>query len=572
MENNKNQAELYREQRKERLAKAAAKSASKSPKAKKAKKIVTKVIAIVLAVVIGLGAIFATLNFFGVPQKAIKITVADQDYKISLAEYGYYYYSISMQYLQTALQYDSYGEGMGLQLTGYDYKKTPANQEYTEDHASKTGISLEDIGNPENPTWEDVFQHVAVMQLIQIKHYAKLAVENNIELTETETKTIDSTIENWEKEAKQNDYSLDRYLHTQIGKGMTEKLFRQMLTDDALANAYITKIQDDTLAAVTEEQINTRYESDKDAFDVVDVRAFVVNEKHVNVTNEATADEKKAEIKAYADKFLAAVTDEASFIAQAKAAILTADNKSEDDGDASTLISKATYASFEETSEELAKWIYDDARKVGDKTVVVDEDGNCHVVLIKALPYKDMTTSSSDVRHILIKFPDKTTDADGKEVALTTAQKNETKAKAQEILDEYLKNPTEENFIELTKKHTADVNEEGKPNNDGLYEKVSDNGQYVANFTNWAIDSTRKPGETGLVESDYGYHIMYYVKANEPTWYETVKNAIYSEELVKKTDDVVNPIVENTKYDSIFVTWETNEQNEKIALIIANNF
>ena len=160
MENNKNQAELYREQRKERLAKAAAKNASKSPKVRKAKKIVTKVIAIVLAVVIGLGAIFATLNFFGVPQKAIKISVADQDYKISLTEYGYYYYSISMQYLQTSLQYDSYGEGMGLQLTGYDYTKTPAKQEYTEDHVAKTGISLEDIGNPENPTWEDVFKYV----------------------------------------------------------------------------------------------------------------------------------------------------------------------------------------------------------------------------------------------------------------------------------------------------------------------------------------------------------------------------------------------------------------------------
>lgn len=572
MENNKNQAELYREQRKERLAKAAAKNASKSPKARKVKRIITKVIAIVLAVVIGLGAIFATLNFFGVPQKAIKISVADQDYKISLTEYGYYYYSISMQYLQTSLQYDSYGEGMGLQLTGYDYTKTPANQKYSDDYASMTGISLEDIGNPENPTWEDVFKYVAVMQLIQIKHYAKLAVENGIELTEEETKSIDSTIEDWRKTAKENDYSLDRYLHSQIGKGMNEKLFRQMLTDDALANAYVVKLQEDTLAAITDDQINTKYDSDKDAFDVVDVRTFTVTEKHVTVAKDATADEKKAAIKDYADKFLAAVTDEASFIAQAKAAILTADNKSTDDGDSSTNVAKAKYSSFESTSEELAKWVYDDARKVGDKTVVVDEDGNCHIVLVKALPYKDMTPSSHDVRHILVKFPETTKDADGKEVDLTTTQKNETKAKAQAILDEYLKNPTEENFIALTNKHTEDVDAAGKPNNDGLYTEVSDNGQYVENFTNWAIDSARKVGDTGLVETEYGYHIMYYVKPNTATWYETVKNAIHSEEVLKKTDDIVNPIVENTNYDTFFVNWETDAQNDKIALIIANNF
>jgi len=572
MENNKNQAELYREQRKERLAKAAAKNASKSPKVRKAKKIVTKVIAIVLAVVIGLGAIFATLNFFGVPQKAIKISVADQDYKISLTEYGYYYYSISMQYLQTSLQYDSYGEGMGLQLTGYDYTKTPAKQEYTEDHVAKTGISLEDIGNPENPTWEDVFKYVAVMQLIQIKHYAKLAVDNKIELTEEETKSIDTTIEDWRKSAKEKDYSLDRYLHSQIGKGMNEKLFREMLTNDALANAYIAKVQEDTLAAVTDDQINDRYNSDKDAFDVVDVRTFTVTEKHINVAKDATADEKKAAIKAYADKFLAAVTDEASFIAQAKVAILTADNKSKDDGDSSTNVAKATYASFESTSEELAKWVYDDARKVGDKTVAVDEDGNCHVVLIKALPYKDMTPSSHSVRHILIKFPEKTKDADGKEIALTDTQKKETKDKAQAVLDEYLKNPTEENFIELTNKHSADVDAAGKPNKGGLYDDVAENGNYVETFTDWSIDPARKAGDTGLVETTYGYHVMYYVKPNTATWYETVKNAIYSEEVLKLTDDVVNPIVKNTKYDSIFVTWETNEQNDKMALIIANNF
>ena len=572
MENNKNQAEFYREQRKERLAKAAAKNASKSPKLKKAKKIATKVIAVVLAVIIGLGAIFATLNFFGVPQKTIKISVADQDYKISLTEYGYYYYSVSMQYLQTSYQYEAYGDGMGLQLTGYDFKKTPANQKYSEDLASMTGISLEDLGNPENPTWEDVFKYVAVMQLIQIKHYAKLAVEAGIKLTEEETKSIDSTIEDWRKSAKENDYSLNRYLHAQIGKGMNEKLFREMLENDTLANAYVAKVQEECEAAVTDEQINSRYESEKDSFDVVDVRAFTITEKHVNVAKDATDDEKKAAIKDYADKFLAAVTDEASFIAQAKAAILTANNKSTDDGDSSTDVAKATYASFESTSEELAKWVYDDARQVGDKTVVADEDGNCHIVLIKALPYKDMAPSSHDVRHILIKFPETTKDADGKEVALTAAQKNETKAAAQKVLDEYLANPTEENFIALTKKHTGDVDKDGNPNNDGLYEEVSDNGQYVENFTNWAIDAARKPGDTGLVETTYGYHVMYYVEPNSATWYETVKNTIYSEEVLKKTNDIVDPIIKNTNYDSIFVNWETNEQNEKIAMIIANNF
>ena len=50
--NNKSQAELYREERKERLAKAAAKKAKKNPSLSRAKKILGKVIAVVLVVAI----------------------------------------------------------------------------------------------------------------------------------------------------------------------------------------------------------------------------------------------------------------------------------------------------------------------------------------------------------------------------------------------------------------------------------------------------------------------------------------------------------------------------------------
>ena len=85
MENNKTQAELYREERKERLAKAAAKK-SKNPMSVKAQKTAKKVIAIVLAVVIGLGAVIGVLNFFDIPQRTVKISIDGLEEKIYLAE------------------------------------------------------------------------------------------------------------------------------------------------------------------------------------------------------------------------------------------------------------------------------------------------------------------------------------------------------------------------------------------------------------------------------------------------------------------------------------------------------
>lgn len=581
MENNKNQAELYREERKARLAKAAAKKAKKSPAAQKTKKIVTKVIAIVLAVVIGLGAVYGVLNFFGAPQKMLKVTIADTEYKFSLAEYNYYYYNLVTNYQNTAYQYDTYyGKGSGLSYLGYDYTKTPNSQEYTDSFAAMTGITLEDLGNPENPTWADVFKYGAISNIISIKYLVAKAEEAGIKLTDTEKKSIDDEIASLKDTAAKGDYSVSRYLHVNVGKGMSEKLFRQMLEESALASLYTTDLQEKVLADITDDKINDRYNLNKDDFDIVTLRLYTIKSV-ADVASDATEAEKKeaqdkanATAKKEAEAFLAAVTDEASFIAQAKKAILTADNKSKTDPDASTLKEKTTFATLEATSEELAKWAYDDTRKVGDKTIVTDENGNCHIAFMKVLPAKDLSVSSNDVRHILVKFPEKNTDGsatetkdeDGKTVTnITDDTKKATKAEAQKILDEFLKTPTEENFIALTKKHTADVDKDGKPNNDGLYEGVSSSSSFVDSFKNWAIDASRKPGDTGIVESTYGYHIMYYVKANELVWYETVKNDIFATEVAAVTDDVILELTKNTDMNSAILNWATNQQNDLLA-------
>ena len=109
------------------------------------------------------------------------------------------------------------------------------------------------------------------------------------------------------------------------------------------------------------------------------------------------------------------------------------------------------------------------------------------------------------------------------------------------------------------------LDKDGKPNNDGLYEGVSSSSNFVDSFKNWAIDASRKPGDTGIVESTYGYHIMYYVKANELVWYETVKNDIFTTEVAAVTDDVILELTKNTDMNSAILNWATNQQNDLLA-------
>ncbi len=579
MENNKTQAEIYREERKERLAKAAAKQAKKSPKISKTKKVVGKVIAIALAVVIALGAVGGILNFFGVPQKVLKVSIGDTDYKFSVAEYNYYYYNVWYNYQNAAVQYESYyGEGMGVSLLGYDYTKSPGEQEYNDDMSAMTGVTIEDIGNPENPTWADVFDYAAVSQILRVKFGIAKAEEAGMVLTEEQEKEIDTAIDEARTNAEKNDYSLDRWFHTQIGKGLSEKVLRQIEEETALANAYYEKLQNDTLNAVTEDEINAEYKENRDFYDLISARIYTLVGAEVKVADDATAEEKKAaedkakaETKAKADAFLAAVTDEESFIKETKKAILSEDNDSDIDPDESTAATDIAYADLEAVSEELAKWAYDDARKVGDKTAIDNGDGSYTIILMTVLPHKDTSVSSSDVRHILVKFETEK-DEDGKEIELTTAQKAEYKAEAQKILDEYKKNPTVENFAELTKKYTDDVDSEGNPNSNGLYENVADDGQYVEAFTNWAVDSSRKPGDTGIVETEYGYHVMYYVEANGDAWYETVKNAIFTEKFAALTDDVMLGYMKDMNFDGATLNWANKNQSKFIDRIVMNNF
>ncbi len=584
--NNKTQAEIYRQERKERLAKAAAKSAKRSPKSIKTRKLVKKVVAIVLAVAIGIGAVAGVLNFFDVTEKTIKVSVDDTDIKFSLAEINYYYYQSWYSFYSYSQQYDQYGSGMGLQMTGYDSTKTPDSQEYTEQSAQVAGIPVEDLGDIENPTWADAFTYSAVSQLVYAKYGAAKAEEADISLTDEELEEINTQIESVRQTAKQNDYSLNRWLRLNFGAGVTEKVVYDASVESTLASKYYEQLTNDTNESITAEQIEAEYNSAKDDYDIVDVRLYgfsaqLSTDEQADLTEEEIAAkeaELQAQAKEEADRFVADVTDEKTFLAAAQSAILTDDENSDDDPDEVTLVEKTSYAELSSSySEDVAKWVFDDARKVNDITIINIESNNYLIVFMKTLPTKDISASSSDVRHILVQFPD--TNTDGTSTTVTDAAGNEstnitddtkrvTKEKAQAILDEYLENPTEDNFAALATEKTEDP---GSKETGGLYEDVSNNGQYVAEFTNWAIDAERKPGDTGIIETSYGYHIMYFVEANEETWYITIRNALANEELQETVQDVLDGYVDSVNKDSLFVGWTVKKENKHIGKIVVAN-
>ena len=106
-----------------------------------------------------------------------------------------------------------------------------------------------------------------------------------------------------------------------------------------------------------------------------------------------------------------------------------------------------------------------------------------------------------------------------------------TEAKAKEVLALYEGGAkTREAFEALGKEHTEDSSV--------FYEDVYE-GQMVEEFEDWLFDKNRKEGDTGIVKTTYGYHVMYYVgEAEDAKWMTDAENSLKNEDYTEAKDAV----------------------------------
>ena len=120
----------------------------------------------------------------------------------------------------------------------------------------------------------------------------------------------------------------------------------------------------------------------------------------------------------------------------------------------------------------------------------------------------------------------------------------------------------------LAKEKTEDP---GSKDKGGLYEGVMNDGKYVKSFTDWSIDAARKPGDTGIVETEYGYHIMYYVQSTGECWSTAVITALSGVEIEETVAKVIDEATKSVDINSFFINWTLKRENDHIASIIVNN-
>lgn len=154
-------------------------------------------------------------------------------------------------------------------------------------------------------------------------------------------------------------------------------------------------------------------------------------------------------------------------------------------------------------------------------------------------------TTYVDVRHILLGVDGGTVDEETGDTVYSDEEWEACRQEAQNILDEWLAgDATEESFAELANTYSEDP---GSNTEGGLYEDVFE-GEMVTAFNDWCFDDTRQHGDYGLVQTEYGYHIMFFVDTVEDVWFDTAKSDL----LYEKSEALTPAAMEKHPYEIDF--------------------
>ena len=526
-------------------------------KAKKEKTIIKTgcILAVVICVCI------AAWKFYDNYQEKHGPYITVGSHEIQKAEFDYYYYSSLNSFAST---YGSY-----LSYFGLDTSKPLDQQQYSD-----------------TMTWDDYFQQQAVNQLKNVYALTDEANEKGFEYDASSD--YDDMVTSIQSYAQQQGVSADEYCKSVFGSDATLEGIKPYVEMSGLASAYYNDIEDNI--EVTDDEINTYYDENKDNYDSVDYRVCKIEadmpeeeteaeteaqtETAAESTSETTAESASetavtenqtetesetmsaeeseaaakaeeeakaaamAEAKAKADEMLSKIKDEASFE--------KVYDKYASDTSVDSLNTDKKKSSISPT--DVANWLFEADRQAGDTTVIEDTSNNAYYVVYFKDRYLDHT-KTVDVRQILISADTSSSDAaETDETETAAAGETETaetesaeaqeqakedakaaaKVKAEQILKDWKSgDATEDSFAELAKTYSDDT---GSNTNGGLYEAVKE-GQMVTNFNDWCFDATRKPGDTGIVESDYGYHIIYFIGEDAEEWHVNIEDTITSNKL-----------------------------------------
>ena len=465
-------------------------------KEKKEERISTAVGIVFLVALVCLVASFPIRTYLATHETYVVINGEE----VNKVEFDYVYNTSKNNYIT---QYGSY-----LSYFGLDTSKDLSTQMYSE-----------------TLTWKDYFEQNAVESLKQNK--ALMAEAKAAGFTYDTTDEYNTFKETIKTSAAAAGVSDKEYVRSIYGSYATMGRIEEYVKNDMVMNAYYQKLQEDN--APSDDEIQSYYEENKATYDSVDYRLTTIEADLPTEPTELAdpVEETAADTTGTTDGTAATDTTQDTAYQPSDAEIAKAmDDAKVLADDAEQTVAKDGEAHKNEKKSSvnymISDWLFDDARKAGDTTVITNDNSHCYYAVAFEKRYLD-ETPSADVR-VIIPTEDKT---------------------GEEILEEWKNGAaTEDSFAELCKKYTQDTS---AVENGGLFEQVTKTGM-TEELSNWIFDSSRQAGDTVAITVSDTTYVLYYIGQDQPEWKINIKNTLVSDTMSQHVQDITADVtVEDPK-------------------------
>ena len=408
-----------------------------------------------------------------------------------------------------------------------------------------TSLPLDEQVNPlTGQNWSEYLLEYATQNIKSNYALADAANAAGFALPEDVAANIETIISNQELYATMYGYSdVDSFLKASYGNGASLEGYRSYVEASLLAQAYYSEYAD----TLTYEDADLRA---AEADNFAQFSSYTYNSYYLaaskflegGTTDEEgnttyTDEETENSIKACEEAVKTLISDEITTVEEMDAAI-AALSVNAGSSAASTHYEDSLYSNV--LDENVALWLSDSSRKEGDKTIIANEvtstdpETNETVTTINGYyavyfhSANDNTYALKNVRHILAAFEGGSYDSATGATTYSDEEKAAAKTAAENLLAQWKAgDASEDSFAALANEHSDD----GDGTTGGLYEDVYP-GQMVSAFEDWCFDSSRKAGDTGIVETEYGYHVMYFSGDSKITYRDfMIENQLRSEDM-----------------------------------------
>lgn len=353
-------------------------------------------------------------------------------------------------------------------------------------------------------SWKDYFDQMAVEKIMQSK--ALLAEANAAGFTYDTTQDFADFEENIKASAAEAGVSVKTYVQQAYGPYATLSRISEYIKNDLITAEFYNQKTEELVP--TDDEIQTYYESNASSFDSVDYR---VESVRAEIADGATEEEIKKAMEAA--------------LAQAKEVEATIATEGElQEG-----------VSFGSVTDTISGWLFEDARKEGDTTVIEDTESNLYYILAFEKRYLN-EEPTVDVRMLVTATED-----------------------GQTILDEWKAGEaTSESFGKLCEQYSTD----SYASVGGLREGVTA-ADVSAELAAWMFDSARVAGDTIVMSAEGESYLLYFVAQNDPAWKLDVKNTLVNNKISEYMAGLVEGMpVEDPKGKLKYLTVEDTAGTE----------